>query len=56
LCTTSAEFSTWWARLQEALAAPDAPARAALFSGILGAAFNEAVARSWIVSHCADLG
>jgi hypothetical protein len=52
---SSADFSAWWEALQMALKAPDMRTRAESFATLFGVAFDQAVARSWILSRNADL-
>jgi hypothetical protein len=51
----SAEFSTWWGELQAALGAPNMPDRATRFTSLIGAALDQPVGGSWILTRSADL-
>ena len=51
----SADFTLWWEQLQTALGTGDMPVRASGFTRLLGAAFDQAVGSSWILTRSADL-
>lgn len=52
---SSTEFAAWWAALQTALGMPEMSPRATCFTTLIGAAFDQPVFHSWIISRNADL-